>query len=1399
MTSSRPIRRSIVPFLPRGVTVKEAREAIASRVSPLRARVCRDAVTTLAEIAVARRRELSPSELLWTAELALREYVPKLREVQDRERRFTEQFFGAETEDERKQFLASHILETVEAPAARRRDLKALDLWLDPEALLDREAHRLTVFSQCVTVAAELVAGVAAEAGDAERAVFEQGVARRRLFDAALYDGPSTMRAACLAALTVWFEGDAIGAELRAREGQRIARHVFRRDLPRWVEIRALELLFVTAPEDATAMAWAWLRDRHQRADDFIQRRNALRLLGLHGAVEDPDTYRSVFNDPSEHVRQELCRVLRAMDHPAAIDLLLTLMEGDSSPRVRAVAFLELAERAQDDALAQPALALAVPEMLRREAAPLLLRVVLDALPDLAFGPQAILDPSSLVSGVEDVCIRAEDAFVGELAASILRDLEVRAQPSWVTLAERIRAALPHVREGKRYFLAIDDMPVMTEEVVARILRFAGRGDLGVSLRKVRGGYWLTRGEPRGRRLWRIYHELTHPMPDKRQGYVHTRARVLRDTWRIPPVGMSEVTRTNVPGERRFVPSAAGWAPFLPRVDDLLDACVRGPVRLVTSAGLVLITPPKSLRQRARTFARLTFRYANFADLRESSLDATEPSDRRGYVDALRALGFDVTLDAQPGVVGAARFQVELPWVRSLLATQGAVLPPVVDEAARYLSSPSGNSPAHLASVAFALFLALLVRALVQRFTIERAINAVPLTIGGWGTRGKSGTERLKAGLFHALGFDVVVKTTGCEAMFIHGVPGRQANEVFLFRPYDKATIWEQNDVVNMAAGLGAQVFLWECMALRPAFVEVLAHQWMRGDMATLTNAYPDHEDIQGPSGEDVARVIARFMPKSGGLCITTEEQMLPLLREQAAQWKTNFVAVPPVEADLLPHDLVDRFPYQEHPRNIALVATMAESLGIDREQAIVDMSDFVVPDLGVLKTYPAVEYRAREVFFSNGMSANERAGCLGNWTRLGLSDHQVTVSPELSVATVVNNRADRVPRSRVFARIMVQDVSVHAHVLIGTNLAGLRGFVAEELDAWLARTRIADAADNLASDGGARTRVIGRFDEYLARLKLPPPTQEALLSDLRRLLATLEMPHEQLDACLAQLQLKEEGVDARAFLERLKSVEAPDRKDGAAVKGDVLLWAKRLVDRFVRVVEARGKVARAKTPEEANGAFRAFYKVAFMENVVIVPSAFATGDQVIHAVTTSVPPGQRIHLVGLQNIKGTGLGFVYRWLSVDRVRQSLDRFGEEPSAREEVLNWLLTYPDYTLIDAQMVRKELEPYLGRDDLADVETLLKKTFEHVQRIEDAGLQKVERVEAPSVIDRVLLLVERWLDPFDAILRRRRAQRVGLALRRAQVGHNRAAALMREITSRDKGGWLVKWWKKRAAKQ
>src|SRR5690606_8662980 len=99
---------------------------------------------------------------------------------------------------------------------------------------------------------------------------------------------------------------------------------------------------------------------------------------------------------------------------------------------------------------------------------------------------------------------------------------------------------------------------------------------------------------------------------------------------------------------------------------------------------------------------------------------------------------------------------------------------------------------------------------------------------------------------------------------------------------------------------------------------------------------------------------------------------------------------------------------------------------------------------------------------------------------------------PTAQVLTVVNNRADRVPRSRVFAKILVHDVRISGAFCIGTNLGGLRQFIGEELDMWLADSWVADESFD-ASTAESRNAMLKRYDDIMLRVKVPRRPEAAL------------------------------------------------------------------------------------------------------------------------------------------------------------------------------------------------------------------------------------------------------------------------------------------------------------------
>jgi gamma-polyglutamate synthase len=1317
-------------------------------------------------------------------------------------------------ESERQEILRKHLITFVNSHKSREGDLKAIYRWLDAEALRERYS---TLVSQCideVLVCHDCVSHIlrhTQQGSILSRNVLRAGIVATILLQADESQRTVIRRSALsvLVALTSLVEPNYRSLALGVKSIQQVTRWARGDGATRWVQTAALSLLaLVTDNERLTNIIEQILTSQFDN-DSMVVRAACVRLLPTLNNEERTRVLARAMMDPSEHVRQELARALGTLVNFGSVRALCRLILRDQTPRVRGVALSVLVRRASHESRLHSLTLRVLARALAPSQPALLIRLAIDSVRKLVVSiPTDRIFPLSpqLCELVKSVAV---PPTVAEQAAAALRLFDVEAQKELAILVQQLRNHLDKLDEGESCIVQIAS-PIYS---VIRALRVAARGDHAVALTPIKENFFrLTRGEPRRLRLWRLWHEFRTPMPDKRKGYVHSKARASFGPYVVPPVGMAEVTPTRVPGERVLHGRVGGWGVFLPRIDDLLTAALkRSPIQLISSFGTVVVEGPPSFRQRISAWLWLTHNYAKASLVRESALEAHESAEQLAFDRLVRSLGFQVRLDHRDCEIHLPNFgknekvspscRIDSPLVSRYLShlvplSSWFILPPdFFQQFFVHALSPTANDPFHLALVVWVILFVYVVRAAAIMQNIVTARNSIPLRIGGWGTRGKSGSERLKAALFHALRYDVVVKTTGCEAMFIHAQRDLPAQEIFIYRPYDKATIWEQRNMLNVAQRLKAQVFLWECMALQPRFVETLIHEWMKDPVTTLTNAYPDHEDIQGPGGEDVARVIGRFSP-AGGVTFTTEEQMLPLLNDAAKKKGAKLVPVELFESDLLPQDLLDRLPYQEHPRNVALVLALAEHFEIDREVALVEIADYVVLDLGVLKTYPEAPYRGRRLVFSNGMSANERAGFMSNWTRLAFDRHDVDENSDTVTVAVVNNRADRVARSRVFAQILVDDASLTSIVLINGNLGGLLSFITEALDRKLTQLRI--------TGNGPKERALERAHEHLKWLKVP--MRQAALSDcLRHMLAVLNTNALEVEQILASKTLTNALKEANVVeLENAFEAHIPmESTPSSALRDDVKTHILKLCRRVKRAQQVLDDIQNnLNGPDDViDNLFRKAYRELFLDRIHILWNSGATGDQVIDFTTSTVPPGVLVRIMGCQNIKGTGLDFVYRWLSIDRVRTALLRLESHPNLRQETLAWLGSYNDFGLLDAGDALRTLVEIQNRKDpsWASLEHLLHGVVTRLEQLVSEKQAKLHAVGKADLFSRVAGFFEALIDHLDSASRSKKAAQVMEDLFTARVGHGKAALLLRDITGRQKGGWLAKDIKKRLNRQ
>lgn len=1096
-----------------------------------------------------------------------------------------------------------------------------------------------------------------------------------------------------------------------------------------------------------------------QVPDAQFLRARALALLGPLPLASRLRLLEMAMRDPSAHVRQS-CADAALVNLPEAWPVLDRLLREDAEPAVRGYAARSLVA----------SLGWTAPEPFGR----LLARLHDDPDP----GVQRLLVESVLAflhaggrydSAQGHAIGNALQALQHSTVPALHRSAVCASEWLWLrgcadssNLFDYLQDALRELPLGRRCRIAWPQGKPVEAATLARVLACLCQRDFGVDFSRSSKGISLLRGEERVRRLWRILHEWRHPATDKRQGFLHTTGRRFVGDFVVPSGILAELSPTKVPGEPRYLESENGDRNYLPLLDHVLSALDSDwptrPLRLTTAEGVTEIHPPAGLLARLRSKWNISRNFAHLAGLRNWGQGA--PFDPAEFIRELERHGVQV------------RFVPHLPhnkWGVGFFSMAPIGLPNLWRQFSDYALSMYQNTLGQLAVFLSAVLALFLGRHAWLNQRVRSARRRIPLVVGGWGTRGKSGTERLKAALFAGLGYQVFSKTTGCEAMFLHSFHFQPMQELFLYRPYDKATIWEHASVMRMAAQLGSDVFLWECMGLNPDYVSILQSQWSRDDISTLTNTYPDHEDIQGPAGADIPRVMVKFIPRNGQV-FTTEEEMLPILKTGARERGSPCEGIGWQAAFLLPPDLLERFPYQEHPSNIALVLGMARHLGMDEDQALKLMADHVVADLGVLKTSPVTVVRQRHLQFSNGMSANERRGCLSNWDRLGFSSEHRRLGRHRFVTVVVNNRADRVARSRVFASIIVRDLAADAFLLIGSNLDGLMKFIDEEWAQF-------GPALTLWPPGEAHDPLL-QLQRIADRLRLP--------MDVEQVAGRL---HDSLRG-LAVATPDQAPMESPALHDWLRERLEPELADSlhAAVVLDL--------DRSGQWQELADKARASTGPDAAlDSELRIRYRQWFDQKVTVIANFHATGNQVIDQIVRLTPPGLVNRVLGIQNIKGTGLDFVYRWQYSERCAQLCDQVLEGSRVEAlRALDSLALFDGFSLLTEQRLREMLplarqRPFMQSEAAQAELTLLESRSASAMEEIAATLSTGKQEDPGGQATRWLAALEQFLDAGDAVRRRRAADLIYAELVAGRISHPRAAAELAKLTQRQKGGWLT----------
>lgn len=1348
-------------------------------VSPLQKRLNRDFYSELARGYVSWERETTPepehpalrlTEYLY---FVIRRRLEMIAGIQADYHQFNSAYSRSSTGQERRRLILNYAEKLGASSRQLKEDRKALNRWLGPDAMSERRlvavANLETQICTCLERLCMLMNLV--PPGSWQRLDPQSMV--ETLMN---YEGHDQVLEWVLEFLARFLE--AAPLEERQEEiNETIVQKIYRCAMDPGhstaIQGQALQLLAVGDIDAFIKVLRVKLDERHHPDAIFI-RRYCVRIIGDY-MIKRPEMEPMLLlasDDPSPFVRQQLAYSVCHTSPPVFKRYSHSLALSDPAPKVRAMMLLALGELIRRSAIPgqnnhrhQPENAAygrdLLIEAIRTDRDEFVLKTAIKVIIDTAvsmMGHSPAIAHAWINNAypvLKDLNRECSSLAVRGAAAAAGEQLWLLQSPQAQRLMESLRPHLENLKPGRSKQIPSGLLEDYDNDTIGRVLSLLAAADFG---------YWLSRGRRRSElhrgaefrfRWWRFFYELFHPSPDKRQAYSHTRGRYFHGHLHAPSAILAELTETRVPGEPLVIDSEQGWRPYLPLPDQLLSMLTlfhRAPAHEIYSAeGKTTVTVPKNPLKRMMARLRLSLKFSRYAALRNWQEDHRQPPN--SYVKAMEQLGFVFDFSAHPEKNQSGGF--ESPGVKRFFSVMALpTLAELWEKLKDYFVSIYENSFLELmifTGMAVSLFIG---RHLYLNWRHRKFRREIPLVIGGWGTRGKSGTERLKAALFNAMGLGVVSKTTGSEATFLHSWPMGPLHELPLFRPYEKATIWEQQDMTRIARQLEADVLLWECMALQPDYVKVLQRDWMNDDFSTITNSYPDHEDIMGPAGIDIPYVMNNFIPKNAVL-FTSEEQMLPILQEGAGKQGSRLRSVGWLEAGLLTQDVLNRFPYSEHPYNIALVLALAGELGVHRDVALKEMADRAVPEIGMLKTFPPAQKDTRTIQFTNGMAANERVGFLSNWQRIGFDRHKIHDEPGVFISTVVNNRADRIPRSQVFANILVRDVAADFHFLIGGNLTGLTGYIRDEWEEYAA---------TLSLDG---------LDRMAERLRLPtsPDLIRARLGIM-------------LDAI---------GVTPGQSQSLLKLWDQPGHLHDSLSTHDV---PSHLIERSIEylrdMLTVYNQYREFKTKPRSEQSFRELLWAWFQKKLIVIHDYYAPGDAIVQRIVEETPPGFMNRVMGIQNIKGTGFDLVAKWQSWEQCHKILELVkSSDPREMERGMEQWASFSDYGLLSEDTVRVFIPEFKSSASAQDertqarlmlVENQFQRTLEQVkERLRQETGQK-------GVFTRILDWLEGFLDAGDAVKRKKKAEKIYTDLVNQRISHPRAIKELNALNKRQKGGWL-----------
>ena len=320
-------------------------------------------------------------------------------------------------------------------------------------------------------------------------------------------------------------------------------------------------------------------------------------------------------------------------------------------------------------------------------------------------------------------------------------------------------------------------------------------------------------------------------------------------------------------------------------------------------------------------------------------------------------------------------------------------------------------------SILFLFILIILILGFVEIRLHLNSLKKIPIRIHVNGIRGKSSVVRLIAAGLRESGLKTFAKTTGTIPRIIN----EKGNDVELHR-LRTASIGEQIKLMRYFAKQTPDALVIECMAVNPQYQWISEHRIVRSTLGVITNVRRDHLDEMGTTILDIAKSISNTIPFNSKI-VSSQNKFVDLFKSIAAKRNSD---IDVSDTSEIKKDYIDRFPYIEHPENIALALKVCNNLGIDNKIALRGMLK-TNPDPGVLFIWDILKNKNKNQFIS-AFAANDPDSTIKVW-------NLIKNKSKNKKSIFLNTRNDRRYRTVQLIDLVYNVIKPDLFIIRGDNL----------------------------------------------------------------------------------------------------------------------------------------------------------------------------------------------------------------------------------------------------------------------------------------------------------------------------------------------------------------------------